>query len=68
MRGVLLADGQGDRPLGRDPGAVDVAQQTEAEEADPAVGAQQVVAGMRVSESDSVAIQQAEIEPEAISP
>ena len=59
-----VPDGNRDRPLGGHAGGVDVAQQAEVQEADSAVGAQQVVTGVGVSERDPVAIQQPEVEPE----
>ena len=43
---------------------VDIAHQSEVEEAHPPVRPQQVVPGMRVAERDPVAVEQAEEEPE----
>jgi hypothetical protein len=68
-RRIGVADGARDRSLGVHAVGVDVAQQAEVQEADAAVGAQQVVAGVRVAEGDPVAVEQPEEEAEeTISP
>ena len=51
-RRILVADRERDRSLGGHAAGVDIAQQPEVEKADPAVGTQQVVAGVRVTERD----------------
>src|SRR5262249_24987519 len=60
---VPIPNGEGDRPLGGHAPGVDPAQQAEVEEAHPTVATQQVVAGVRVTERDAVAIKQPEVEP-----
>ena len=58
---VPVKDGARDRPLRVHALGVDVAQQAVVEERDPAVGAQQVVAGVGIAERDPVPVGEPEV-------